>query len=209
MEQTYINNNKNTEKKFIISKLNNTKILQTIYQSEKLLTKITKKETLLINQINSKKSVKKENLNDIILLREKLNTNLKSLCIKTYDQQFDDAISNHNQLKQKCNNAQTVQKKLKLAKKSHQYLLQINLTILKEAQQTQQLSERGLIVHEFSQLFSELYPQYELIKNESNELFLNIKDSHPPFITTITSYIERLTNSQEELLLNQSLLKKI
>jgi hypothetical protein len=217
MEPIHINNNKNI---VIVKKLNNTERLQIIYKSEKLLTKITKKETLLLNPINSKtSSTKKETIQDLIFFREALNENLriitivlnenlKSLTIKTYDQQIDNITTNQKQLRQKTKNIRDIQKELKLSIKTYQFLLQEYLTILKETQQAQHLTERGLMIYEHTQILPLLDSQYELTKQISNELFLDIQDLHLLLTTPLTSYIEKLSNEQETLIVESNTTQK-
>jgi hypothetical protein len=182
-----------------ITRLHDTPTLKIILASEKLLTKITTKETLLIPQTNNKQSKKKATLESLIKKREKLNIQLKFLITTALEQRLFAIERYHKKLNYIPQYRESYQTKLLMSTDIYERLIQIHRITLKETQQTKQLAERGLIVNEYTLLFPELYPEYELVRNESNELFLKINNNYPSCIEKLETSIPTLINTQDQL----------
>jgi len=192
--------NTKTEKLILPIKLYDIETLKIINKSEKLLTKITEKEILFIEQVSSKKSKKNETFNALIHLRGKLNKKLKFLATNIHNMQLLDMIRYQHQVHQEIKNTSELKKELKLCVQEHRHLIKSCLTMIKESEQAQQLAEHGLRINENTPLFPESDAEYELLKHESNGFFLDIENTHQNYIETLIATALVLIDEQDELL---------
>jgi hypothetical protein len=174
-------------------------ITKNIKESHNLLTEIMNIEQPFSDQPNTQP--KEKTVNNLKLLVEKLYTKLTSFKISIYDQQFADLKIYVDQLHTK--NKETFPKEIKSCVKEHCVLLQAQLAILQELQQTKQLTERGL------QLFNEFryYPNwnaYNATKNNAKNYLNHLKTSYSSFINRLQSCIDTLVKSQDTLSSAQS-----
>ena len=206
MEHVHLSDNKSHNKRANAIQLNDTKILQIIHRSKKLLIDITQKEPLLIDQKKSKNPTKTEFFKTVKRQRRKLNRKLKFLATKIYDQQLENLTMYLQESHQKIQSAQTIQEEVSLCLNEHNHFLHIYLTMIKISQQAQQLAEYGLAANKLTLFSTKSYPTYESIKNKSFNFFLTIKNNNTQFIDILTPLIECVTNERNQLLAAKLLL---
>ena len=203
MEHVCIKDGNSFESSTIIISDDNLNIFKAIRKSKKLELKILSQESRIITKIRKKKS-HDQALRNAIFFRKKLNTKLETIANNGVYKQLSTIAIYKKSLDTKVNNAQSPKKRSRLSVKEHHDLLKLFQTMHDETAQLNTFAEQGLKVLTVTNLFCQLCPDYETMRDKSDSFFIEIIRTYEKLAEILVRSIEKLTEHQSKLKLKES-----